>query len=127
MRCARWRPSRSSIKTRLAPISKPRAIVSERPASQFSPPQIVQRRQILRQICLVDRIHPAPAYPSYQLGYQDGAARGAAKTQQHVVRQLLSQLDASRVAELLGLDLAEVERIAAAQDNDATRKDQQTG
>ena len=67
--------------------------------------------------------------PSYQLGYEDGAARGeargAAKTQRHVVRQLLAQLDASRVAELLGLDLAEVERIAAAQDGDATREDQQ--
>ncbi|WP_274607769.1 hypothetical protein [Thiohalocapsa halophila] len=41
--------------------------------------------------------------------------------------RLLSQLNASRVAELLGLDLAEVERIASAQDEDAKRDDQQTG
>ena len=67
--------------------------------------------------------------PSYQLGYEDGEAhgeaRGAAKTQRHVVRQLLAQLDASRVAELLGLDIAEVARIAGAQDGDAAREDQQ--
>ncbi|NBC13675.1 MAG: hypothetical protein GVY09_10080 [Gammaproteobacteria bacterium] len=71
--------------------------------------------------------------PSYQLGYEDGEARGAARgeargaanTQRHVVRQLLAQLDASRVAELLGLDIAEVQRIAAAQDGDAARQDQQ--
>ncbi|WP_200239860.1 hypothetical protein [Thiohalocapsa halophila] len=60
--------------------------------------------------------------PSYQLGYEDGEA----KNQRQVVRQLLCQLDASRVAELLGLDIAEVERIASAQDDDATRDDQQT-
>jgi hypothetical protein len=65
--------------------------------------------------------------PSYQLGYEDGEARGEAKNQRHVVRQLLAHLDAARVADLLGIDITEVERISSSPGDDATRNAQQDG
>jgi hypothetical protein len=65
--------------------------------------------------------------PSYAIGFEageiageaHGEARGRAREKQAIVRQLLRRFDTAQIADLLGLSVDEVERLAAGPDPSA--------
>ena len=73
--------------------------------------------------------------PSFNIGFERGEAAGEAKgeargeatgearEQARIVQRLLGQLDVAKTAELLGLSLEEVERIASAVGDDRPDRD----
>jgi hypothetical protein len=77
--------------------------------------QVAEAQRMLTQIDI-------KKLPSYGIGFEDGEAageargeaRGAVKGQAAIVRRLLTRLESAEVAQLLGLSVEEVERIATA-------------